>query len=127
MARLVDFSSYYKEDNTGIVQALRKQVDNTLAELNQMDTNGWSNVYGDNRTEAQEKFDEQIEAYEMISDLIEHDMEVISLVYGEQSYGQLAKYYDKQQQNFNSQLDFQRQQADFWRQQLDTLEEGSDE
>ena len=163
MAKLVDFSSYYKEDNTGIVQALRKQVDNTLAELNQMDTNGWSQVYGDNRTaalddlqkyykelmdnltdvlelqkeihesyidmmdEAQEKFDEQIEAYEMISDLIEHDMEVISLVYGEQSYGQLAKYYDKQQQNFNSQLDFQRQQADFWRQQLDTLEEGSDE
>ena len=163
MARLVDFSSYYKEDNTGIVQALRKQVDNTLAELNQMDTNGWSNVYGDNRAaalddlkkyyeelmsnltdvlelqkeihesymdmmdEAQEKFNEQIEAYEMISDLIEHDMEVISLVYGEQSYGQLAKYYDKQQQNFNNQLDFQRQQADFWRQQLDTLEEGSDE
>ena len=39
----------------------------------------------------------------------------------------LAKYYDKQQQNFNTQLDFQRQQADFWRQQLDTLEEGSDE
>ena len=163
MAKLVDFSSYYKEDNTGIVQALRKQVDNTLAELNAMDTNGWSQVYGDNRTaalddlkkyyeelmsnltdvlelqkeihesyidmmdEAQEKFDEQIEAYEMISDLIEHDMEVISLVYGEESYGQLAKYYDKQQQNFNSQLDFQRQQADFWRQQLDTLEEGSDE
>ena len=163
MARLVDFSSYYKEDNTGIVQALRKQVDNTLAELAQMDKTGQSNIYGDNRTaalddlkkyyeelmnnlkdvlelqkeihesyidmmdEAQEKFDEQIEAYEMISDLIEHDMEVISLVYGEQSYGQLAKYYDKQQQNFNSQLDFQRQQADFWRQQLDTLEEGSDE
>ena len=163
MARLVDFSSYYKEDNTGIVQALRKQVDNTLAELAQMDKTGQSNIYGDNRTaalddlkkyyeelmnnlkdvlelqkeihesyidmmdEAQEKFDEQIEAYEMISDLIEHDMEVISLVYGEQSYGQLAKYYNKQQQNFNSQLDFQRQQADFWRQQLDTLEEGSDE
>lgn len=163
MAKLVDFSSYYKEDNTGIVQALRKQVDNTLAELNAMDTNGWSQVYGDNRTaaledlqkyyqelmtnlkdvlelqeeihesyidmmdEAQDRFDEQIEAYEMISDLIEHDMEVISLVYGEESYGQLAKYYDKQQQNFNSQLDFQRQQVNFWRQQLDALEEGSDE
>ena len=163
MAKLVDFSSYYKEDNTGIIQALRKQVDNTLAELNQMDKTNNSAIYGNNRTaalddlkkyyeelmsnltdvlelqkeihesyidmmdEAQEKFDEQIETYEMISDLIEHDMEVISLVYGEQSYGQLAKYYDKQQQNFNSQLDFQKQQADFWRQQLDTLEEGSDE
>lgn len=162
MARLVDFSSYYKDDNTGIVQALRKQVDNTLTELNQMDNGGWSNVYGDNRTaaledlkkyyeelmenledvlelqkeihesyldmmdEAQEKFDEQIKSYEMISDLIDHDMQVISLVYGEESYGQLAKYYDKQQQNFNSQLDFQRQQVDFWRAQLDALDEGSE-
>ena len=54
MAKLVDFSSYYKEDDTGIVQALRKQVNNTLDELNQMDTNGWSNVYGDNRTAALE-------------------------------------------------------------------------
>ena len=162
MAKLVDFSSYYKEDNTGIVQALRKQVDNTLAELNQMDTNGWSNVYGDNRTaalddlkkyyeelmsnltdvlelqkeiqesyinmmdEAQEKFDEQIQSYEMISDLIDHDMQVISLVYGEESYSKLAKYYDKQQENFNNQLDFQKQQVNFWRQQLDTLDEGSD-
>jgi archaellum component FlaC len=162
MARLVDFSSYYKDDNTGIVQALRKQVDNTLTELNQMDNGGWSSVYGDNRTaaledlkkyyeelmenledvlelqkeihesyldmmdEAQEKFDEQIKSYEMISDLIDHDMQVISLVYGEESYGQLAKYYDKQQQNFNSQLDFQRQQVNFWRAQLDALDEGSD-
>lgn len=162
MAKLVDFSSYYKDDNTGVVQALRKQVDNTLAELNQMDTNGWSNVYGDNRTaalddlkkyyeelmdnlqdvlklqqeihesyldmmdEAQEKFDEQIESYEMISDLISHDMDVISLVYGDEAYAQLARYYDKQQDNYNSQLDFQRQQVDFWRQQLDTLDEGSD-
>ena len=162
MAKLVDFSSYYKDDNTGIVQALRKQVNNTLAELNQMDTNGWSNVYGDNRTaalddlkkyyeelmgnledvlklqqeihesymdmmdEAQEKFDEQIESYEMISDLIDHDMQVISLVYGDEAYAQLARYYDKQQDNYNSQLDFQRQQATFWRQQLDTLDEGSD-
>ena len=162
MARLVDFSSYYKEDNTGIVQALRKQVDNTLAELNQMDNNGWSNVYGDNRTaalddlkkyyeelmknlqdvlelqeeihesyldmmdEAQDKFDEQIDSYEMISELIEHDMNVISLVYGDEAYAQLSRYYDKQQDNYNNQLDFQRQQVDFWRQQLDALEEGSD-
>ena len=162
MARLVDFSSYYKEDNTGIVQALRKQVDNTLAELNQMDNNGWSNVYGDNRTaalddlkkyyeelmknlqdvlelqeeihesyldmmdEAQDKFDEQIDSYKMISELIEHDMNVRSLVYGDEAYTQLSRYYDKQQDNYNNQLDFQRQQVDFWRQQLDALEEGSD-
>ena len=163
MAKLVDFSSYYKENDTGVVQALRKQVNDTLAQLNQMDTNGWSEVYGDNRTaalddlkkyyeelmqnledvldlqkeihesyidmmdEAQDKFDEQVKSYEMISDLIDHDMKVISLVYGEESYSQLAKYYDKQQQNFNSQLDFQKQQVDFWRQQLDALDEGSDE
>ena len=163
MARLVDFSSYYKEDNTGIVQALTKQVNDILSELNVLNRGGVSSIYGDNKNalledlekymtelrsnitdvfelqkaqheaymdmmdEAQEKFDEQIESYEMISDLIEHDMQVISLVYGDEAYGRLAKYYNKQEQNLNKQLDFQQQQVVFWEQQLNTLEKGSKE
>ena len=77
--------------------------------------------------EAQDKFDEQIDTYETINDLIEHDMEVISLIYGEESYSKLDEYYNKQQKNFNSQLDFQSQQVNFWKQQLDTLDKGTDE
>lgn len=163
MAKLADFSSYYKEDETGIVQALQRQVDDTLAQLRQMDNKGWSDVYGDNRSkaledlknyydqlvsnleniedlqkeihdsyidmmdEAQDKFDDQINTYETLSDLIQHDMKVIQLLNGDEAYSQLGKYYEKQEQNYNKQLDFQRQQVNFWKQQMDTLQEGSDE
>lgn len=160
-ARLADFSSYYKDNENGIVQASSRHLEDTLAQLRQMDEKGWSDVYGDNRTaaledlqkyyeqlmedltsveelqeeihesymdmmdEAQEKFDEQVKAFEMVTNLIEHDMNVISLVNGEEAYGPLAKYYEKQEQNNLKQLDFQRQQVDFWKVQMDAAEEGS--
>ena len=162
-AKLLDFSSYYDENNTGSIQALRKQIDNTLQELYTMDEKGTSKVYGDNRTkaledlkkyydelmdqmnnvldlqeeihqayldmldEAQEKFDEQIESYEVITKLIEHDKKVISLVYGDEAYRQLSNFYNQQQENYNSQLDFQRQQVEFWRGYMDAAEEGTKE
>ena len=83
--------------------------------------------YLDMMDEAAEKFKDQLDLYSQISDLIEHDMNVIQLVYGDESYEKLAKYYEKQEDNFNNQLDFQRQQVDFWQKQMNTLEEGSDE
>ena len=162
-ARLRDFDAYYKNDNTGIIQAGTKQVTNILSELTKMDNTGWSDVYGDNRQqaledlqtyykqlisdleevaeiqedihqaylnmldEAQEKFDEQINTYEQITKLIEHDTNLIQLVYGDESYSKLTEFYEKQQENYNKQLDFQRQQKDFWYQQMLTAEEGTEE
>lgn len=53
-ARLADFSSYYKSNGTGIVQANTQHVNDVLAQLKQMDATGTSEVYGDNRTRALE-------------------------------------------------------------------------
>lgn len=77
--------------------------------------------------EAQEKFDEQVETYEYIRDLLTHDMDLITMVYGDEAYNKLVDFYEKQEDNYNKQLDFQRQQKDFWKAQMDSLEEGSDE
>ncbi len=157
-ARLQDFSSYYKMDNTGEIQALTQQVLNTKAQLEQIDKTGTSNWYGDNRTqaledlknytdqlmkslgnvedlvqeikdsyldmmdEAAEKFGDQIDLYEQVRDIITHDMNVIELIYGEESYKDLEKYYEKQEDNYNKQLDFNKQQKDFWYNQMIAIE-----
>ena len=76
--------------------------------------------------EAQEKFDEQISTFETINNLLEHDKNVISMIYGEESYSALSQFYDRQEENYNKQLDFQKQQVEFWKQQMATAEEGSD-
>lgn len=74
----------------------------------------------------QEKFDDQIESYEAITDMIEHDMKLIQLLYGEDSYGELAQYYELQQKNYEKQLEFQQQQKDFWYAQMQAAEQGSE-
>ena len=76
--------------------------------------------------EAQEKFDEQISTFDTINSLLEHDKNIISMIYGEESYSALSQFYDRQEENYNKQLDFQKQQVEFWKQQMATAEEGSD-
>ena len=82
--------------------------------------------YVDMIDEAQEKFDEQVETFETINNLLEHDKNVISIIYGEESYSALSQFYDRQEENYNKQLDFQRQQVEFWKMQMETAEKGSD-
>ena len=156
--RLRDFSSYYKEDGTGIIQKNTQHVNDIKAQIEQIDKTGTSDWYGDNKAqaledlktytdqlmsdlsdvedlvqeikdsyldmmdEAAEKFGDQIDLYEQVRDIITHDMNVIELVYGEESYKDLAKYYEKQEENYNKQLDFNRQQKDFWYNQMIAIE-----
>jgi len=156
-SKLADFSSYYKQDSTGEVQALTKQVNNTLEQLKQIDKTGWADFYGDDKAqaledlkeyndelmssledvedlveeikesyldmmdEAADKFSDQVTLYEQVKDLIDHDMNIITMVYGEDSYKELEAYYQKQEDNYNAMLDFQRQQKDFWYDQMQAI------
>jgi hypothetical protein len=67
--------------------------------------------YLDMMDEAQEKFDEQLETYQTIDEIIQHDMNLVKLMYGD-SAG-LAEYYKEQRENLDNQLDFQKQQVAF--------------
>jgi TP901 family phage tail tape measure protein len=165
MAKLEDFTTYYKDNAEGVIQVNSQHVLDLIDQLEQM-KNGTASIYGEDGTnnqklaleelqkyyeqlmedleavhdltdeiresyvdmldEAQEKFDEQIETFETINNLIEHDKNVISMIYGEESYSTLSQFYDKQEENYNKQLDFQKQQIEFWKQQMATAEEGSD-
>ena len=82
--------------------------------------------YLDMMDETQEKFDEQLNTYERLNDMINHDMDLTTLIFGEESYSMLTEFYKKQKENSLEQLDFQRQQVDFWRAQMDAAEEGSE-
>ena len=40
-----------------------------------------------------EQFDKQIDDYEYIGELIEHDIDLLSLIYGDKNYDAMNKYY----------------------------------
>ena len=81
----------------------------------------------DKMDEVQEKFDEQISNYEFLRDIINHDIKILQLSLGEDAYGEMKKFYEAQQNNYEKQLDFQRQQKDFWYAQMQAAEEGTKE
>jgi hypothetical protein len=60
-------------------------------------------------------------------EIINHDLKVVQMVYGEDAYGAMSKFYDKQQQTYNEQLDFHRQEMDLWYARMEAAEEGSKE
>ena len=64
--------------------------------------------------ETDKAFKEQIDEYEYISDLIDHNVKVTQLLFGDDAYAQLERYYDKIEENNNAQLDFLRQRQQMW-------------
>ena len=66
-----------------------------------------------------DQFDKQIEDYGLIGELIEHDIDLLSLLYGDRNYDAMNRYYTTLQNNNLRQLDSLRQQRDFWKQEWD--------
>lgn len=63
---------------------------------------------------AQAAFDEQMDEYEFLGDTLEHNKKLIQLMYGDEAYEAMGKYYDEIQKNNNNQLDFLAKEKDLW-------------
>lgn len=72
-------------------------------------------------------FDKQQEAFDKVDDFIQHDIELIQLVRGEEDYAALTGLWEQQVATDVQRLDKLRQQQDYWKQQIDQYEEGTDE
>jgi hypothetical protein len=83
-------------------------------------------AYVDMIDEAKDAFDEQVDAYERVTEIIDHNKNVIELLYGDKAYSAMSKFFDAQEQNNNQQLDFLRKEADFWAEKMAAEEKGSD-
>ena len=73
------------------------------------------------------KFDDQIGNYETIQSIIEHDMNLIKLLRGDDAYDELANYYDKSTKNYEAELQTLRQQVDYWKNLMDSAQPGTEE
>lgn len=90
---LEDLKTYYEQlmDQLGEVQDLVDSIKES---------------YLDMIDEAVDAFDKQVDQYEYINDLLAHDIDLIKLLYGEDSYSEMEKYYGQIENNNNKELDF---------------------
>lgn len=90
---LEDLKTYYEQlmDQLGEVQDLVDSIKES---------------YLDMIDEAVDAFDKQVDQYEYINDLLAHDIDLIKLLYGEDAYSEMEKYYSQIENNNNKELDF---------------------
>lgn len=122
-------ADYYDDNRKKALEDLQKYYEQTMSDLTDIEDiiDEIEKSLGETLDDISDQMQEQLDAYEQLSDTLDHDMKLIQLVFGEDSYSKLEDYYAKKEQNFNSRLDFQKQQVEFWEQQMTVLEEGSEE
>ena len=110
---LKDLQNYYQELMDNLQDAEEK-----IEDIKQS--------YVDMMKEAQDAFADQVGTYKQIASILNHDMKIIKLLNGEDSYKELEAYYKQLEKNNRQQIDFQRQQVDFWKNEMDSLDPVAD-
>ena len=119
----------YDDDRKQALEDLQKYYEQTMSDLTDIEDiiDEIEKSLGETLDDISDQMQDQLKAYEQLSNTLDHDMKLIQLVFGEDSYSKLEDYYAKKEENFNSKLDFQKQQVEFWEQQMAVLERGSEE
>lgn len=117
------WSSIYGDNKTKLLEDLQtayKDIEQSMLEMQQIQDDVHQ-AWLDTMDEINDKMAKQVEMYEQVSNIIEHDRKVIELVYGETDFDALARMYEMQHQNNLGLLDFQRQNAEFWEREMNSI------
>lgn len=117
------WSSVYGDNKTKLLEDLQtayKDIEQSMLEMQQIQDDVHQ-AWLDTMDKINDKMAKQVEMYEQVSNIIEHDRKVIELVYGETDFDALARMYEMQHQNNLGLLDFQRQNAEFWEREMNSI------
>ena len=70
--------------------------------------------YLDALDEAKDKMDDQIDQYERVNSLIDHNVKLVQMIYGDKAYNTMQKYYELQKKNNEDELNTLRQNQLYW-------------
>ncbi len=118
----------YGDNKAQAMEDLKKYYEETMDQLTEIEkiSDDIREAYLDTIDEVNKGLKKQLDYYEEITDMLEHEEDVIKLLNGDDAYEELGKLYASQEENNLKQLDFLRQQKDFWKELMDSEEEGSE-
>lgn len=109
----------------GDLQKYNTELMTQLEDIDDLITN-IEQGYLDTMDEVSENMEKQVESYEYINDLIESDIELVKLLYGEDAYDSLGAYYSQKHDNYLKAIDFDRKEVDFWETEMNKAKQAGD-
>lgn len=114
-------SAIYGDNKKQAMEDLQSDLKQLMSEMENIQQliDAIDKAYLDTIEDVQTHFDDQIESYEYISDLLQHDMDLLTLIYGEKNYQAMDNYYKTLNKNQLEEIDALKRQGAFWKQQWD--------
>ena len=114
-------SAIYGDNKAQAMEDLQENLKELMGEMQDIEglIDDIDEAYLDTVDDVEKQFDKQIEDYEYIEELIQHNIDLLSLLYGDRNYDAMDKYYSTLEKNNIKQLDLLRKQRDFWKDQWD--------
>ena len=112
-------SAIYGDNKAQAMEDLQKDLKELMSQMEDVQSliDDIGEAYLDTIDDVADQFDKQIEDYEYIEDLLEHDIDLLQLIYGDKNYDAMQKYYDTLARNNLNHLDSLKKQRDFWKQE----------
>lgn len=116
------------EDGTVMVDEARAMEDlkekqgdlmNHLRDIKELEEE-INELYLDSIDNIEEAYEAQAENFEFINDQLEHSLNMIELIKGEEAYEEMGKVFEQQSQNYNALLKSQKEAVDYYRQMMET-------
>lgn len=121
------WSDVYGDDRATAMEELKEayqSIEQDLLSIQEIESNIY-NSWLDAMDKVSENLKDQLDMYEQISNIVDHDMKVIELVYGD-DYEALGRQFAMKQQNLTDQVEFSRKTAEFWRAEMDNIDKNTD-
>lgn len=115
-------SDIFGKDKAAAMENLEEQMSNLMGHLEDLADieEEISEAYLDMIDEVGDAFDEQIESYEYVGDLINHNMNLIKLIKGDDAYAELETFYKQQEKNNLDLIKSQKAAVDYYKQMMET-------
>lgn len=83
-------------------------------------------LYNQMIDKTQEAFSRQIQIYDAVNDVLEHNINIVKKLNGDKNFNAIGKYYDKEITNNLGKLDFLKKEAQFWQEQMEKEDKNSE-
>ena len=122
-------ANVYGNNKTALLDDLKKygeELQNTLIEAKDY-LEEINNLAVESLEDVAAAADKMNENFESVQSTLEHDIQLVKLISGEDNYDTLLKYYEQQTKIFENQVEMQKSNVDYWTAKMAELEEGGDE
>lgn len=110
-------SAIYGKNKAQAMEDLKTDLSDLMSKLGEVQEliKALDQAYLDGMADIKEQYNNRQEQLGFIGELVQHDMDLLGIIFGSKNYAAMQKYYETLRQNQNSQINLLREESNYWK------------